>query len=130
MKSLKFILDRHTLEIIYTSFIRPILEYGSPVWSGCTAADEDRLESIQLNAARIVTGAMPGTSNAKLYEELGWLTLSDRRIASKLTLMYKLVNKLVPNSICSIITTPTSDVLTYTTILLCNNLTSFISGHV
>ena len=29
--------------------------------------------------------------------------------------MYKLVNKLVPNSICSIITTPTSDGRTYTT---------------
>ena len=114
MKSLKFILDRNTLETIYISFIRPILEYGSPVWSGCTASDEEKLEHVQLSAARIVTGAMQGTSNAKLYEEIGWLSLAERRKVSKLTLMYKLVNKLVPESLCSIIPDPT-DTPTYNT---------------
>ena len=105
MKSLKFTLDRKTLDTIYTSFIRPILEYGSLVWSGCTAQDEDKLESIQLNAARIVTGAMHGTSNAKLYEETGWLTLAKRREISNLTFMYKLVHKLAPDPVCSILST-------------------------
>ena len=116
MKSLKFTLDRKTLETIYTSFIRPILEYGSQVWSGCTAQDEDKLESIQLNAARIVTGAMHGTSNAKLYEETGWLTLTKRREISNLTLMYKLVNKLAPDPLCSILSTASpTGTHTYTT---------------
>ena len=105
MKGLKFTLDRLTLETIYISFIRPILEYGSPIWDGCTAVDEAKLENIQLNAARIVTGAMHGTSNAKLYEELGWHTLAKRRDLSKLTLMYKLVNKLAPENLCSILPT-------------------------
>ena len=31
MKSLKIRLNRHTLETVYTSFVRPLLEYGSPV---------------------------------------------------------------------------------------------------
>ena len=62
-----------------------------------------RLEGVQLTAARIVTGAMPGTANAKLYEELGWQTLATRRETAKLTLMYKIVNKLVPNSLQSVI---------------------------
>ena len=31
MRKLKFILDRKSLEIIYTSFIRPILEYADVV---------------------------------------------------------------------------------------------------
>ena len=79
MKHLKFTLDRQTLETIYISFVRPILEYGSAVWSGCTAQDEEKLESIQLDAARIITGAMYGTSIAKLYEETGWLTLAKHR---------------------------------------------------
>ena len=48
---------------------------------------------------------MYGTSNAKLYEEIGWLTLAKRREISKLTLMYKFVNKLAPVPICSIIDT-------------------------
>ena len=114
MKGLKFTLDRLTLETIYVSFIRPVLEYGSPIWSGCTAADEAKLESVQLNAARIVTGAMHGTSNAKLYEELGWHTLAKRRDFSKLILMYKLANKLAPDNLCSVIPT-VPNTSTYTT---------------
>ena len=104
MKSLKFRLDRQTLETIYISFIRPILEYGSPVWDGCTLNDVAKLEGVQLSAARIVTGAFAGTANAKLYEELGWETLANRREKAKLTLMYKIQNNLVPNTFQSIVT--------------------------
>ena len=32
LRSLKYKLDRNTLEIIYKSFIRPIFEYASVVW--------------------------------------------------------------------------------------------------
>ena len=107
MKGLKYILDRQTLETIYISFIRPVLEYASPVWSGCTELDANKLEDVQLSAARIVTGAMYGTSIEKLNEEVGWQSLAKRREATKLSLMYKIVNKLVPESLCSIITSHT-----------------------
>ena len=46
---------------------------------------------------------MPGTANAKLCEELGCLTLEKRRANTKVTLMYKLVNNLVPNSLQSVL---------------------------
>ena len=116
MKSLKYRLDRHTLETIYTSFIRPILEYGSAVWDGCTITEEEKLEGVQLAAARIVTGAFTGTANAKLYEELGWQTLAKRRENSKLIQMYKIVNNLVPNTLQSIIHGNTnSEIPTYNT---------------
>ena len=36
MRKLKFQLDRKSLEIIYTSFIRPILEYGNEIWDNYT----------------------------------------------------------------------------------------------
>ena len=107
MKSLKYILDRPILETIYISFVRPILEYASPVWSGCTESDQDKLEYVQLEAARVVTSAMHGTSNAKLYEELGWHKLSKRREVSKLVLMYKLVHNLAPSPLCSLISSRT-----------------------
>ena len=92
--------------------IKPIINTitifkSSTVLDGYTAADVERLEGVQLTAARIVTGAMPGTTNAKLYEELGWqaLVTTCSRKNSKLTLMYKIVNKLVPNSLQSVIPT-------------------------
>ena len=65
------------------SFIRQILEYGSPAWDEYTATDVEKLGGVQLSicsAARvIVTGAFVGTANAKLCEELGWETLSYHR---------------------------------------------------
>ena len=35
MRRLKFVLDSKSLETIYISFIRPILEYGNEIWDNC-----------------------------------------------------------------------------------------------
>ena len=78
--------------------------------------DTEMLEDVQLNVARIVTGAMHCKSISKLYEETGWQTLAKRRGTSKLILMYKQENGLVPNTLCSIISVPArSDIARYNT---------------
>ena len=56
MRKFKFLLDRKSLETIYFSFIRPILEYGDVVWDNCTQQEKQDIEKIQIEAARIVTG--------------------------------------------------------------------------
>ena len=38
-----------------------------------------QLEQLQLDAARIVTGAAKGTKHRLLYKKTGWQTLSERR---------------------------------------------------
>ena len=57
MRKLKFYIDRKSLEIIYTCFIRPILEYADIVWSNCTKYELDELDKIQNECARIASGA-------------------------------------------------------------------------
>ena len=47
MRKLKFKSDRKSLEIIYTAFIRPLLEYGDVVWDNCAQYEKDELENIQ-----------------------------------------------------------------------------------
>ena len=42
-----------------------------------------KLEKIQLEAARIVTGTTRSVTLNNLYRETGWLTLSDRRLYQK-----------------------------------------------
>ena len=84
MRKLKFILDRKSLEIIYTSFIRLILEYADVVWDNCTQYEINALEKIQIEAARIVTGTTKLVSLDKLYQETGRETLEDRRKKNKL----------------------------------------------
>ena len=56
LRKLKFILKGEILEKIYLTFIRPLLEYSCEVWDNCSQTDNDRLENVQLEAARIVAG--------------------------------------------------------------------------
>ena len=62
MRKQKFQLDRKSIEIIYTSFIRPLLEYSNVVWDNCTQYESNDLENSKNEAARIVTGATKLTS--------------------------------------------------------------------
>ena len=49
------------------------------------------------SAALAVTGAWKGTSHEKLYEELGWESLSLRRWGKTLILFYKFVYNITPD---------------------------------
>jgi hypothetical protein len=81
---------------MYLSFLRPLLGYG--VWSNCTIEQSNTIESIQLEAARIVIGATQLCAIAILYQDLqSWQKLSERRKYHKLALFYKMNNNLVPN---------------------------------
>ena len=69
LRKFKFTLDRHSLEIMYKTFIRPTLEYADTVWDNITLAEQDDLERIQLEAARIISGATRLVSFENLYTE-------------------------------------------------------------
>ena len=91
-------MDRNTLEIIYRSFIRPIFEYASVVWHNAPRLEKycTRLEQLQLDAARTVTGTNRNASKQSIYCETGWGTLSNRREKQRLILFYKIINGLAP----------------------------------
>ena len=55
-KKVKHLLDRYSLIRIYFAFIRHVLEYGNVVWGNCTKKKSDLLESVQIEAGRIITG--------------------------------------------------------------------------
>ena len=88
MRKLKFELNRQSLETIYLTFIRPVLEYANVVWDNCAHYEKEELEKIQNEAARIVTGTTKLVSLHALYEETGWDTLDSRRRKHKLTIFY------------------------------------------
>ena len=69
MCELKFDLDRKSLETIYISFIRPLLEYADVIWDNCSHQEKQELEKIQTEAARIAVGVTKLVSVQKLYEE-------------------------------------------------------------
>ena len=83
MRKLKFKLDRKSLEIIYTAFIRPILEYCDVIWENCAQYEKNEIEKIQLEAARIATGTTKLISINTLYKETGWDTLEKTKKESQ-----------------------------------------------
>ena len=50
-----------------------------------------KIESLQYNTALTITGTIRGSSEKKLYQELGFEYLSSRRYLRKLCLFYKIV---------------------------------------
>ena len=103
MRKLKFKLDRRSLQIIYFTFIRPILEYADVVWNNCTQYEINDLEKIQNEAARIITGATKLVSINSLIHETGWETLWNRRKKHKLLLFYKMKHHMSPDYLSSLV---------------------------
>ena len=82
---------------IYISFLRPILEYASVVWDNCTQYEKHRLEHVQIEAAITVSCVMRSITLNTLYNDIGWLTLGDRRTYQKIVLTFKIKNNMVPD---------------------------------
>ena len=53
-------LDRKTLDTMYITFVRLILEYASIVWCISIDVQKQNLENVQLAAARVTTDATRG----------------------------------------------------------------------
>ena len=87
------------MEKLYIGFIRPILEYGGIVCDYSIIQESDLLESVQLEAARIITGLRNGMSHEKLYTEMGWVPLKERRRTNKLILLHKILHDETPEYI-------------------------------
>jgi hypothetical protein len=98
LRPLKHSLDRSTLEKLYFAFVRSKLEYADILWDIPNPIDRslDILESVQVDAARLVTGAISRSSVVKLYGELSWAPLAERRRQHRLVQFYKIVNKQAP----------------------------------
>ena len=85
------------------SYVRPILEYADVVWDNCPNYIKEKLEHINYEAARIITGATKLTSIRILLQECGWETLEQRRNKHKILLFHKMVNKTVPEYLSNLV---------------------------
>ena len=108
LKYLRKYLPINTLDQIYKMFIRPHFDYGDVIFHIPPFTNPynntitlkplmDRIEKVQYHAALAITGTWQGTSRNKLYDELGWESLSDRRWSRRLILLYKIRNDMTPS---------------------------------
>ena len=85
--------------------IRPHLDYCDVIYhipekqgqlGGVLNSLMNDVEKVWYQAALAVTGAWQGSSRSKLYEELGWESLSDRRWCRRILHIHKIVNNKTP----------------------------------
>ena len=82
-------------EQIYTSLVRPTLEYGSVAWDPHQANRIQMLESVQNKGARYVK---EWSRYSSITDKLGWCTLQQRRYVNRLS-FFKSVNNLHGHSL-------------------------------
>ena len=91
IRKLQPIIPTAALLTIYKSFLRPHLDYGDVIYDRAfNESSQNKLESVQYNAALAITGAIRGYSREQLYVELGLQSLKSRRWYQKLCLFFKL----------------------------------------
>ena len=83
----------------YISLVRSILDYGSIVWDPYLKQDIEKLERVQKQAARFITGDYRTREEGcvtGMLQSLELSSLENRRSSNRLIFMYKVVEGLVP----------------------------------
>jgi hypothetical protein len=86
--------DDRSLVFAFKTYVLPILEYCSSVWSPSTVTDIVRIESIQRSFTKYLRSCNGLTYNERLLL-FGLCSLERRRLIADLILLYKVVNNLV-----------------------------------
>ena len=86
LKYHRFHFSKKALRQMYMAFVRPIMEYASPIGCNATTHDLIRLEYLNITAMRCIVGAKLGTSHANLYRDSSIDPLRDRQLAAQLML--------------------------------------------
>ena len=107
LRKLQNIIPRNSLLTISFSFIRPHLDYGDIIYhqpnngSFC-----QKIESIQYQAALAITGAIHGTSQAKLYKELGIESMKPQAMVQASVYFFKIQSSGLPQYLNDLIPKP------------------------
>ena len=92
-------LDNKTFRLLYTSLVRPIVEYANPIWCPYKLKYIDMLEKLQRRATKL----LPGMDNLNYPERLEILklpSLAYRRHRGDLIETFKIVNEKYDPEVC------------------------------
>ena len=105
IKYLARFLPLKTLDQMYKTLVRHHLDYCDVIYHIPSTQTQQggvlhflmkELEKVQYQAALAITGTWQGSNQSKLYEELGWESLSDRRWCRRILQTHKIVNDKTP----------------------------------
>ena len=82
----------------YQAVVRSTLEYSCSIWDWdpCPHDNINKLEMVQRRAARYVQNNYHNTSSVtSMIDTLGWPTLAESRLKTRLIMMYKITHALI-----------------------------------
>jgi hypothetical protein len=85
--------DHKLLNLLYKTFIRPLLEFAIPVWSPYMKGDIDTIERVQHRATKLVH-SISNLCYEDRIRELGLTTLSERRQRGDMIQLFKIMHKM------------------------------------
>ena len=106
-RKLQNTLPRTSLIAIFKSFIRPHLGYEDIIYDRAyNTSFHQNIESIEFNAALVITGAVRGTSRDKLYQESPSESLQHRCCYRKFCCLFKVINNQSPRYLFQLVASP------------------------
>ena len=105
LKKLSNFLPVRAMDQIYKAYCRSHLDYCDLIYHIPPKLTEtglvlqnlmEKVERVQYQAALAITGAWRGTNRVKIYEELGWESLSDRRLSKRVMQLHKIIDDKTP----------------------------------
>ena len=93
----KTILSKELLNKLYRTLTEPYFRYGKTVWGQCHQTLLDRLQSMQIKAAGIITGiSYEDTDHPSILYRLGWLRIRRLIVLDLAVAMFKVARGISP----------------------------------
>ena len=80
----------------YNAIVQPHFDCCDIVWGNCGETNATKLQKLQNRAARVLTHSSIDADAGPLFELLKWCPLARRRESHMATVVYKSLNRLVP----------------------------------
>ena len=89
LRKIRTYLPLEERKLYYNAWIKPVMMYGSLIWSTCSKEDLLRVFKLQKRAARVVLGVNMKTRTVVNFKKLNWMPLFDEIKISKCVLIHK-----------------------------------------
>ena len=82
-------LKRNQRDIYYSTILKPVMLYGSTIWTSCSKGNLLKVLRLQKRAAKIILDAEKTTPSVGLFNTLKWVPFYAKSYVNRCVLIYK-----------------------------------------